>query len=77
MTTGKIIALTRWTFVGKVMSLLYFYFFIFWWVAQPAGMGFDFIMFVPLLPSCCGFFFVFGHGVSFFLVDSSVLLLMV
>ena len=23
MTTGKIIALTRWTFVGKVMSLLY------------------------------------------------------
>ena len=22
MTTGKIIALTRWTFVGKVMSLL-------------------------------------------------------
>ena len=24
MTTGKIIALTRWTFVGKVMSLLYY-----------------------------------------------------
>ena len=24
MTTGKTIALTRWTFVGKVMSLLYF-----------------------------------------------------
>ena len=23
MTTGKTIALTRWTFVGKVMSLLY------------------------------------------------------
>ena len=23
MTTGKIIALTRWTFVGKIMSLLY------------------------------------------------------
>ena len=23
MTTGKIIALTRWTFVGKVMSLLF------------------------------------------------------
>ena len=33
MTTGKTIALTRWTFVGEVMSLLfifiYFYFFIF------------------------------------------------
>ena len=28
MTTGKTIALTRWTFVGKVMSLL-FYFFLF------------------------------------------------
>ena len=25
MTTGKIIALTRWTFVGKVMSLLFFF----------------------------------------------------
>ena len=23
MTTGKIIALTRWTFVGKVVSLLF------------------------------------------------------
>ena len=23
MTTGKIVALTRWTFVGKVMSLLF------------------------------------------------------
>ena len=30
MTTGKAIALTRWTFVGKVMSLLFiFYLFIF------------------------------------------------
>ena len=25
MTTGKIIALTRWTFVGRVMSLLFFF----------------------------------------------------
>ena len=25
MTTGKVIALTRWTFVGKVMSLLFIY----------------------------------------------------
>ena len=24
MTTGKIIALTRWTFVGKIMSLLFY-----------------------------------------------------
>ena len=29
-------------------------------------MGFDFIMIAPLLPSDWGFFFVFGHGVSFF-----------
>ena len=30
------------------------------------GMGFEFIMIVPLLPSYCGFFFVFECGVSFF-----------
>ena len=29
MTTGKTIALTRWTFVGKVMSLPFFFFFSF------------------------------------------------
>ena len=29
MTTGKTIALTRWTFVGKAISLLFFYFFLF------------------------------------------------
>ena len=29
MTTGKTIALTRWTFVGKVMSLLFIYLFIY------------------------------------------------
>ena len=29
-------------------------------------MGFDFIVIVPLLPSCCGFVFVFGSGISFF-----------
>ena len=39
------------------------------------GMGFDFILIVPLLPSYCGFFFVFGCGVSF-LVSSSVFLSM-
>ena len=30
MTTGKTIALTRWTFVSKVMSLFFIYFFIFY-----------------------------------------------
>ena len=36
------------------------------WVTHLVGMGFDFIVPVPLLPSRCGFFFVFGHGVSCF-----------
>ena len=39
-------------------------------------MGFDFIVIVPLLPSHCGFSFVFGCGVSF-LVSSSVSLSMI
>ena len=39
-------------------------------------MGFDFIVIAPLLPSHCGFSFVFGCGVSF-LVSSSVFLLMI
>ena len=47
------------------------------WGTHPAGMGFDFIMIVPLLLSCCGFFFVFGCGVFFFLVGSSILLSMI
>ena len=38
-------------------------------------MGFDFIVIAPLLPSHCGFSFVFTCGVSF-LVSSSVFLLM-
>ena len=46
------------------------------WVTHPAGMGFDFIVIVPLPLSCCGCFFVFECGVSF-LVGSSVLLSMV
>ena len=29
-------------------------------------MEFYFIIIVPFLPSRCGFFFIFGHGVSFF-----------
>ena len=32
MTTGKTIALTRWTFVGKVMSLLFIFFFFFYFI---------------------------------------------
>ena len=39
------------------------------------GMGFDFIVIVLLLPSNCGFFFVFVCGVSF-LVGSSIILSM-
>ena len=39
-------------------------------------MGFYFIVIVALLPSHCGFPFVFGCGVSF-LVSSSVLLSMI
>ena len=36
------------------------------WVGHLAGVGFDFIVFAPLPPSCCSFFFVLGHGLSFF-----------
>ena len=39
-------------------------------------MGFDFIVIAPLLPSRCGFSFVFGGGLSF-LVSSSVFLSMI
>ena len=45
-------------------------------VTHPAVMGFDFTVIVPLLPSHCGFSFVFGWGVSF-LVCSRVFLLMI
>ena len=36
------------------------------WVTHPTGMGFDFIVIAPLLPSWYSFFFVFECGVSFF-----------
>ena len=36
------------------------------WVTHPVGMGFDFIMIMRFLRSCCSLFFVFGHGVPFF-----------
>ena len=39
-------------------------------------MGFDFTVIAPLLPSHCGFSFVFGCGVCF-LVSSSVFLSMI
>ena len=39
-------------------------------------MGFDFTLIAPLLPSHCGFAFVFGCGVSF-LMSSSVFLSMI
>ena len=39
-------------------------------------MGFDFTVIAPLLPSHCGFSFIFGCGVSF-LVSSSVFLSMI
>ena len=42
----------------------------------PTVMGFDFTVIAPLLPSHCGFSFVFGCGVSF-LVSSSVFLSMI
>ena len=41
------------------------------WVAHLASMGFDYIVNVLLLPSCCDFFFVFGCRISF-LVGSSL-----
>ena len=46
------------------------------WVTHLAGVVFYFIMIVPLLPSHCRFFFVFGHEISL-LVGSSILLSMV
>ena len=35
------------------------------WVTHPMGMGFDFIMIAPLLPSNCCFSLVLGCGLSF------------
>ena len=44
------------------------------WVTHPADMGFDFIIIEPLLPSFCGFSFVFRVGVSFLWVLESTCL---
>ena len=35
------------------------------WVAHPLGMGFYFIVIVPLLPPHCSFSFIAEHGISF------------
>ena len=65
---------------GSELSLLWENFcgiIIFQFVACPPGcMGFDFVTIAPLLPSHCGFFFVFGCRITF-LVGSSIFLLMV
>ena len=60
-----------------VRELLWYELFSSWWITHSVGIGFDFIMIVPLLTFHCSFFFVFGCGISFFLVGSSVLLSMV
>ena len=46
------------------------------WAAHLACMGFDFIMFVPLLPCHCSFFLSLEVG-YLFLMGSSILLSMV
>ena len=46
------------------------------WVTHTAGMGFDFVMIMPLLQSHFSFFLSL-HTEYLFLVDSSILLLMV
>ena len=56
--------------------VLRFFLFSILWVTHLVGVGFDFIVIVPLLLSCYAFVFVFDCGVSF-LVGSSVLLSMV
>ena len=41
------------------------------WVAHLVGVGFDFIVIIPIIPSHCSFLFVFGHEVSFWGVPAS------
>ena len=44
----------------------FFFIIVVQFMGHPTGgYGFDFIMIVPLLLSCCGFFFVFGCTVPF------------
>ena len=51
--------LRTFTLVGKLMWFYSFH------VPHLVVMGLNFIIIVPLLPSHCGFFFVFGCRVSF------------
>ena len=48
MTTGKTIALTRWTFVGKVMSLLFNMLSLLVIAFLPRGKRLDFVAEVPV-----------------------------
>ena len=57
------VRLRNFTTVGE---LLWYYCSPVCGVTHPEDMGFDCIMIVPLLPSLCGFFFVFGCRESFF-----------
>ena len=52
----------QWTSLVLLVSSL--------WITHLVGMGFDFIVIVPLLPYHCGFF-VFGCAVSFWWVPAS------
>ena len=38
--------------------------FLSWWVTHLTGMGFDFVVSVLFLPSCCSCFLAFGLGIS-------------
>ena len=47
------------------------------WATYLVGVGLDFILFVPLLPSRCSFLFVFGRGYLFWLGSSIFLSMLV
>ena len=53
MTSGKIIALTRWTFVGKVMSLLFnmlfiCYFYLIWFLSDTINAPYYVSLYIPI-----------------------------
>ena len=47
------------------------------WVSHLTGMGFDFVVSVLFLPSCCRCFLAFGLGISFLVVSIILLKLVV
>ena len=56
---------TQWeSFFGIIIVLLFWYYSM--WVTHLTGMGFYLIVIVPLLYSCCIYFFVFEWQVSFY-----------